>query len=81
MVDKYDCYKEAEELIKILHLSSCLKHYSETLQAAIDGGSTGTEIFMALRWNLKKLLKEKSCEGLVRDKSKKLLEELNKALC
>lgn len=79
MTYKYDHYNEAEELIMMLHATQ-LQDYGSTLQAAMDEGATGTEIFMALRWNLEKLLNEQSCSDLVRAKAKRLWEELDKAL-
>lgn len=79
MTYEYDHYKEADELITILHTTQ-LQDYGNTLQAAMDEGATGTEIFMALRWNLEKLLNEQSCTGLVRTKAKRLWAELDKAL-
>ena len=79
MTCEYDHYKESEELITMLH-GTRFQSYGSALQAAMDNGVTGTEIFMALRWNLERLLNEQSCSDLVRAKAKRLLEELDKAL-
>lgn len=75
----YDYYQEADELIKMLSASS-LEKYGEALQKAMDEGSTGTEIFMALRWNLDKILSEASTNDLIEAKTQKLRDEIDKAL-
>lgn len=79
MTYEYDHYQESEELITMLH-GTQLQNYGSALQAAMDDGATGTEIFMALRWNLEKLLNEQLCSDLIRAKAKRLWEELDKAL-
>lgn len=79
MTYQYGHYKETEELIAMLHATQ-LRNYGSSLQTAMDEGATGTEIFMALRWNLEKLLSEPSCPDLIRAKSKKLWKKLDKAL-
>lgn len=51
-----DPYAEAAALIS--RLKECgLASKGDDLQDAMDLGSTGTEIFMALRWHLGELLK------------------------
>ena len=79
MTYEYDHYREAEELIKMLDVAQ-LQDHGDILQAAMDEGATGTEIFMGLRYNLEKLLNEQSCPDLIRAKAKRLWEELDKAL-
>ena len=37
--------------------TSGLQHYADELQLAMDTGSSGTRIFMALRWHLEEMLK------------------------
>ena len=76
---KYDYYKEVQDLIVRLK-NMQLNVYVESLQAAITNGSTGNEIVMALRWNLKKIIKDRKCTGVVLVKSKRLFNELNKIL-
>jgi hypothetical protein len=75
----YDHYEEAKFLIEELS-GGPLKNYAIILQNSIDEGSTGTEIFMALRWNLDKLLKEVNCSDSIRVKVSRLREELDSAL-
>ena len=75
----YDHYEEVEELISMLENTS-LQHYRKALQNAIDEGATGTEIFMALRWNIERLLAESSVDHATGAKAKKLLSELDNAL-
>lgn len=79
MNNRYNHYKEAEKLIGMLE-SSQLKGYAASLQEALDSGATGTEIFMALRWNLTKLLSDPLCTEPLRIKANILWEELNSAL-
>lgn len=79
VTSQYDHYKEAEDLIVMLH-DTRLRNHSDALKAAMDEGATGTEIFMALRWNIEKLLNEKTCSEKVFAKAKRLWEELDKAL-
>lgn len=50
------------------------------MQNAMDEGATGTEIFMALRWNIERLLAESSVDHATGAKAKKLLSELDNAL-
>jgi len=76
---QYDHYQEAQDLVTMLH-SIKLNEQADALQLAMDEGATGNEIFMALRWNTKKLLSEKKCAGTVLAKATKLWEELDKAL-
>lgn len=52
-----DPYSEADELIASLRRAG-FRAEADTLREAIDSGSTGTEIFMALRWHLEGLLKK-----------------------
>ncbi|MSP73584.1 MAG: hypothetical protein EXR76_15715 [Myxococcales bacterium] len=52
-----DPYAEAADLIARLQAVG-RQADAEVLQDAIDSGSTGTEIFMALRWHLEDLLKK-----------------------
>lgn len=78
-MSNYDHYQEAVSIITMLRGTS-LNSYGDSLQSAIDEGATGTEIFMALRWNVEKLLDEDNLDELVRARAKRLWEELDKAL-
>lgn len=79
MPNEYDHYRETEELIAMLQ-NTQLQSYGDALQKAMDEGATGTEIFMALHWNLERLLSEKIRLDMIRAKAKRLSEELDKAL-
>ncbi|MFC1560466.1 hypothetical protein ACFL3W_00815 [Pseudomonadota bacterium] len=79
MSNQYDHYQEAQGLITMLR-DSQLNDQADSLQTAMDDGSTGNEIFMALRWNIEKLISEKQCTDIALAKAKRLWEELNKAL-
>lgn len=78
-MSNYDHYQEAKSIITMLQESS-LANYSDLLQNAMDEGATGTEIFMALRWNLENLLKEDDLDDLIKARITRLKEELDKAL-
>lgn len=75
----YDHYKEADEIIKELHRLNYAEE-ADCLQESMDRGSTGTEIFMALKWNLNKQLVELQLPELLRAKAKKLIKELESQL-
>lgn len=77
----YDHYKEAKELTEELKKEN-LRQYADKIIGAIEEGSTGTEIFMALRWNIKNLLKDQkaSISNANRAKANRLYIELDKAL-
>jgi hypothetical protein len=77
----YDHYKEARELAEQLREEK-IGSFADKIIGAIEEGSTGTEIFMALRWNIKNLLKTKDylLSITIRDKASRLYKELDKAL-
>lgn len=78
--EKFDYLKEAGTLIDILRKDGRAED-ARALQEAIDEGSTGTEIVMALRWHLDKLLKQPSgLTSLLQQRSRRLLEQLEKIL-
>jgi len=79
MSKQYDHYQEAQVLVTMLR-DIQLNDQADSLQSAMDSGSTGNEIFMALRWNIEKLISEKQCTGIALVKAKKLLEELDRSL-
>lgn len=72
----YDHYKEADELIEELRKFG-FDEAADGLREAIDGGSTGTEIFMALRWKLGKLLEQSKLPELLQARAKRLRKELD----
>lgn len=76
---EYDHYNEAKTLISTLRDTPCAD-YADALQAAIDGGSTGTEIFLALRWNLEHLIDEENLDPAIRRRAIQLRDELDSAL-
>lgn len=49
-----DYYAEAREVARSLDQEG-LKEEAQSLRDAIDSGSTGTEILMALRWHLQRI--------------------------
>ncbi len=77
----FDHYKVAEEIVNELREEK-LNRFADDITLAMEGGSTGTEIFLALRWNIDNLLKTKeySYSKSIKDKANRLLEELEKAL-
>ena len=78
-MNNYDHYNEAKSIIAMLQDAS-LNNYGALLQNAMDEGATGTEIFMALRCNIEKILKEDVLDDATRVRAKKLWDELDKAL-
>lgn len=78
-VDTYDHYKEAHELIQSL-IDAGLNEHADALTRSMDEGSTGTEIFMALRWHLERLLGSGACPEIAIAKAKRLFDEIDKAL-
>jgi hypothetical protein len=79
IMDYFDHYKEAKELSETLHQEN-LNEYADGIIQSMEEGSTGTEIFMALRWNTLKILKSKNISKNIRSKAARLYKELNKAL-
>lgn len=75
----YDHYSETQELIDMLRKER-LDNSADTLVNAMQEGATGTEIFMALRWNVKNILDEKKCSRLTEAKAKRLYRQLDEAL-
>ena len=57
-----------------------LGDYSDALLKAMDEGATGTEIFLALRWNVKNLIDAEKCSDASEKKARRLFKELNVAL-
>jgi hypothetical protein len=77
----FDHYKEARELAEELRKEK-IDHFANQIIKAMEEGSTGTEIFMTLRWNIEQLLKTKelSCQKRIKDKAICLYRELGNAL-
>ena len=77
----FDHYKEARELAEELRKEK-LEHFANRITKAMEEGSTGTEIFMALRWNIEQLLKtqELSYPKSIKNRANRLYMELDKAL-
>lgn len=78
-MNTYDHHAEAQELAAMLRKES-LGNYADALVTAIQEGATGTEIFMALRWNIKNIIDAKKCSDLTDAKARRLYQELDKAL-
>lgn len=78
-MNTYDHYAETQKLTDMLRKEG-LSDYSDALLNAMNDGATGTEIFLALRWNVKKLIDNENCSDVSEMKAKRLLKELNSAL-
>ena len=80
-MENFDHYKVAKELADELRKEK-VDCFADGIIKAIEEGATGTEIFMALRWNIENLLKttDYSYSESIKNKAKSLYEELNKAL-
>jgi hypothetical protein len=71
---------EARELIGVLAAAGYAER-SARLQDAIEGGATGTEIVMALRWELKQLVDgERDLPPPLRAQARRLRRGLRPAL-
>lgn len=68
--------KEADEVIAEL-LALNLEANAEAIQSAIDGGSTGTEIIMGVRYELQKI-KMDQLPGPLQDKIRLIVNEIDK---
>lgn len=75
----FDYYAVARDLIQGLVAEGYPTHASK-LQDAIDNGSTGTEILMALRFNLNEISKKVSLSPKLLALISTLLVELNSVL-
>ncbi len=75
----YDHYEVARRIAASLQ-SEGFSEASQSLLDAMACGSTGTEIVMALRWNLEQLLKADGLRDDTRILMKELRDELNKQL-
>nr|WP_320049946.1 hypothetical protein [uncultured Desulfuromonas sp.] len=77
----FDHYKEARNLAGQLR-KEAMSDFADKIISAMESGSTGTEIFMALRWEIGKLLEVKACSlpKHIRDKATILYDELDNAL-
>lgn len=76
---KYDHYAVAQELIFHLEKEGHAND-AANLRAAMEDGSTGTEIFMALRFHLEDMLRKLYLKEDTHLKALRLLSELNDAL-
>lgn len=78
-MSNFDYYAAAQELISRLenegHAADAAK-----LRSAIEDGSTGTEILMALRFHLAEIIRQTPLKGESQIKASRLLAELNDAL-
>lgn len=76
----YDHYQVAREIIQNLRQENKYE-WADKLEDAIDSGSTGNEIFMALRWHLQQLKSANvSCQVETASQIDDLINELSKAL-
>lgn len=77
----FNHYEEARKLAEQLRVEK-INSFADKIIKAIEDGSTGTEIFMALRWNINSLLrtKEYSLPNDIKDKAKRLYKEIDKEL-
>ena len=74
-----DHYAKAQELADLLYQEG-LSDYADLLINSMQEGATGTEIFMALRWNVKKIIDAKKCSDVTEAKARRLYWELDNAL-
>ena len=76
----YDHYEVAKKIIKELHEQGHVA-WADRLTDVMESGSTATEIFMGLRWNLQKFEKESvPCKSTTKKLIKELHSRLDRAL-
>lgn len=78
-MSNFDYYAATEELISRLEQDGHVRDAAK-LRSAIEEGSTGTEIFMALRFHLAEIVRSVPLKGESQIKASRLLGELNDAL-
>ena len=76
-MEQYNHYEEAERLLQLL-IKDDEKEQADFISDAMIG-STGTEINMALRWNINNILKLDSLSEETRNCAQRLWIELEKA--
>ncbi|MGZ4958436.1 MAG: hypothetical protein ACXV7J_04220 [Methylomonas sp.] len=75
----FDHYASSRELIKYL-LENEYNEEANALMSAMENGATGTEIFMAMRFHLVKIINSVPLKGSSKLLASRLLTELNRAL-
>jgi len=78
-MSNFDHYAAAQDLISRFEAEGNVEDASE-LRLAIQDGSTGTEILMALRFHLSEILRRVPLTGESRIRASRLLAELIDAL-
>lgn len=75
----FDHYDEATKLAEELRKNNFF-NYANAIIDAMECGATGTEIFMALRWNIEKVIKSCEVSDSLKTQAKRLYKELDKSL-
>jgi hypothetical protein len=78
-MSNFDYYAVARSLITLLGVEGHLSE-AKKLKSALEDGSTGTEILMALRFHLKGCIQRVSLTAESQTLALRLLSELDKAL-
>ena len=78
-MNKIDIYAEISKYCSALEMSGFAAEACQ-LKSAIAEGATGTEILMALRFHLKKIVERASLEERSDESAAWLLSEINAAL-
>ncbi len=78
-MSEYNHYEEAYQLMRMLCCEGLVDH-ANALQSVIDNGSTGTEIFMSLKFEIQKLLNTAVCSDITFKKAEHLSNKLDEAL-
>jgi hypothetical protein len=78
-MSNFDYYAAARNLITLLYTEGHAIE-AEELKDAMENGATGTEILMALRFHLAKIIRSVSLKGALQIHALKLLSELDKSL-
>lgn len=75
----YDHYSEAKRLVRLLREDG-LTTWANGIESAMDEGSTGTEIFMMLKMQVKNYLASNQGSAVAIECANRLFEQLNEAL-
>jgi hypothetical protein len=75
----FDHYAEATRLAEELRKEH-LDCFADTIIDSMEAGATGTEIFMALRWNIGRIIKSDKCSNITLGIAQKIFDELDKSL-
>ena len=78
-MNDFDCYVAARELASML-VSAGFADDARALGAAIEAGSTGTEILMGIRFHVADMARRLPLDAEAEDLARSIVSEIGKAL-